>query len=962
MKDRLDDGSRPAQARAGGYAPSSAGGAPAADAGPDPAVAPSGHATAGRPHKAGETPRAARPFRIFHLSDVHFGNHFDESVWNYVGELARRERPDLVVCTGDLVDHGGLFMLAAAQQEFKKFTDHLNDWNRKNGSERNVQFRCVPGNHDCGPWGNLKFRPFSTNFGAIFGAVPIQVPAWMPAYLQYRRSSFLRRCLHRVFQTPALYAIKWGTTLWRFFSGKETGFNVPLLRSDDPQEVVLVYLDSNDAMRLATGNVNAREVTKLKALMLNLRDDTGARPFVPRVALLHHHPLPIPEASIEEGLTSFEPFLVLRNAGLVLKELNRCDVDLILHGHKHYAAFGRLGYSIDHHTEGEIAVLAAGSGGVTHSEPGRNSVNLIDILETGRMSFRSIHFGAGGGAPVHEISRGKKEIHGVEMHKARVHRRAMERQGQWIEKVTHAVGVDPTGVAVVRQDVTQHWFERPGPAQVVPVVCSVSLGRVSHNTIELSELSKSAGHQWVNRPKGPVRLVQAGIDVGRRLTGPAVDYGYQYKCFNTYAITQWETVAASEREALHQDDQQPRRPRERVPELELTSYVVRAPLRALVFKVQLPASEQALKPFMQVMRWSTYPATPLDPYGQFHEHGAPGEWVSDAELTAHESANLIQRGDNLWELNVAYPMVGHRYDVRWRAEPARLAAPTRDSTRSRGRTLALRSALLDVPTVQANVTALREWEQFFRDALKSMTSQTGALDDIEIAMFSYDEARHDLIQALVLSPTKPYLIPRHPLVVPLGEGVIGAALKRSQPVMYVDPLLSGSKHEAAYLYAGEEDTPAGPSTRLAGTRWKYVVAFPLSSDVAGEDLDWGPHTTVGVLTLSSARVDSGLVDLVGQMIAAPPAAGAPAAYGLGDPRAEAGRGPGRSPDADVGAGADDWGASEEPGDAAEDVGDEKRRELAGELLWSYANFLMLCLTEDPVPAGSDDRASLPNTA
>lgn len=930
-----------------GLGAAAAAGAASQGAGPAHAGAPGiGSSEAGT--GATRASSAARPFRIFHVSDVHFGNHFDESVWNYVGELARRERPDLVVCTGDLVDHGGLFMLAAARREFQGFIDHLTALNAKEGSSRQVQLRCVPGNHDCGPWGNLKFRPFSTNFGAVFGPGAFELPAGMPSYLAYRRSSLPVRCLMRLRMTPALYARKWWTSAKRFFAHQESGYRIELLRSDDPQEVVLVYLDSNDSMRLATGNVNAREVTKLKALMLNLREAQGARPFVPRIALLHHHPLPIPEASIAEGLTSFEPFLVLRNAGLVLKELNKCDVDLILHGHKHYAAFGRLGYSIDHHTEGEIAVLAAGSGGVTHSESGRNSVNLIDILETGRMSFRSIHFGAGGGAPVHEIARGKKEIHGIEMHKARVHRRAAERQGQWIDTVRHAVGVDATGVAVVQQDVSQHWFERPLPTQVVPVVCSVSLGRISHNTIELSELSKSAGYQWVNRPQGPVQQVRAGIHVGRRLTGPALDYGYRYKCFNTYAITRWETIAACEREALQRarvPAGQARRPRVRLAELEVTSYVVRAPLRQLVFRVQLPGGQYPLKPFVQVMRWSTYPATPLDEHLQFHEHGSDGEWVNDAELTAHEAGRLAQIGEDVWELRVSYPMVGHRYDVRWRVEPFRLAVPLQDTTRIRGRTLAMRGTLLSRETMAAFEGPLRAWESEFRDVLNSISSAGRELDDVEIAMFTYDESRHDLVQTLVMAPGKDDVVPPHPLIVPLGEGVIGAAFKRSLPVMYVDPQLSGSPHEAAYLYSEEEPGPFGAA--LPATRWKYVLAFPLSSYSAGVTPDWGPHTTVGVLTLSSERLDSGLVELVGPMSWL--ADGSLAEGFLTDEAAQE-DGPASDAAAD-GQGADDADGHGSPA--------PRRRDL-GKVLWVCAHLLVDYLPESPESSTSATARDWPN--
>ena len=65
------------------------------------------------------------------------------------------------------------------------------------------------------------------------------------------------------------------------------------------------------------------------------------------------------------------------------------------------------------------------------------------------------------------------------------------------------------------------------------------------------------------------------------------------------------------------------------------------------------------------------------------------------------------------------------------------------------------------------------------------------------------------INVMRVPPGKDEVVPDHPLVVPLGEGVIGAAFKRSLPVMYVDPQLSGSQHEAAYLYSEESAGAAG---------------------------------------------------------------------------------------------------------------------------------------------------------
>jgi len=57
---------------------------------------------------------------------------------------------------------------------------------------------------------------------------------------------------------------------------------------------------------------------------------------------VHHHVVAIPYSSALESLTSFEPFLVLRNAGTLLRELCFWDFDLVLHGHKHLLNFVRL--------------------------------------------------------------------------------------------------------------------------------------------------------------------------------------------------------------------------------------------------------------------------------------------------------------------------------------------------------------------------------------------------------------------------------------------------------------------------------------------------------------------------------------------------------------------------------------------------------------------------------------------
>ena len=794
--------------------------------------------------------KAAKPYRILHISDIHFGAHFDESVWEYVSALAERERPDLIACTGDVVDHGGLFMLAAARVELELL--------RRRVGEKTL-LRCVPGNHDCGPFGNINVWPFSSNFASVFGPNAMDIPSKMPSYLAYRGHGWARRWLERVAFTPYLYLTRACVSIVRRWNSRSL-YSLPILRSDDPSSLVLVYLDSNYTQRLASGSVNPKEVTLLKSRMLNLRDKPGGQAFVPRIAMVHHHPLPIPEASIVEGLTSFEPFLVLRNAGFVLRELSSCDVDLILHGHKHYSAFGRLGYTVDHKSEGEIAVLAAGSCGVTLSETGRNSVNLIDVFETGRMSYTVVYFGGGGGVAVNELFRNKRDVHGMVMHKARVHRRASERQGQWVAKVTHAVAVDAGGVAVVRHEINGHVFDRGLATDVVPVVIDVTMGRVTDTTLVLTEASKRAGHSWVDHPTSPQHAIKCGISLGQRLaTSPPVDYGYQFVCFNTYAITEWETITACQR------DKSVGRLRGRAPGLEFTSFVVRVPTRTLVIRLQLPADTLTTEPYVHVSRWSWYPDIPLDEARQFFD-ARPGEWTHDTDLTTHEAGNLVHIGSNAWELRVEFPLVGHRYDIRWRVEaPALTLAERREETSRRGRAESYRKSLLGDAALQGR---LKNWAADLREwLLPHFKAHVPKADDVEIAAFVYDGETHSLRQVFSYpGPTQGAAL--LPLDVPLGEGVVGAAFKRSEFVMYIDPALTGSTDDAAYLYDRSGDAGGHP-------KWRFVAAFPVFAlddpfaSLNGMSFDdWDPQSTVGVLTISSIESDSGLLNLTDDLQAA----------------------------------------------------------------------------------------------
>ena len=88
----------------------------------------------------------ADPLTLFHVSDVHFGVE-DHAAHRWVADAVAAERPDAVICTGDLTQR-------ATRRQFAAATDWF--------ASMNVPLTIEPGNHDM-PYYNLIER-FSTPF------------------------------------------------------------------------------------------------------------------------------------------------------------------------------------------------------------------------------------------------------------------------------------------------------------------------------------------------------------------------------------------------------------------------------------------------------------------------------------------------------------------------------------------------------------------------------------------------------------------------------------------------------------------------------------------------------------------------------------------------------------------------------------------------------------------------------
>lgn len=98
----------------------------------------------------------AQPVTLFHVSDIHFGVE-DREAHRWFADAVARERPDAVVCTGDIT-----------QRATKRQYAQANEWLAGLG----VPLTVEPGNHDM-PYYNLveRFRTPFKRFDALAKAV-----------------------------------------------------------------------------------------------------------------------------------------------------------------------------------------------------------------------------------------------------------------------------------------------------------------------------------------------------------------------------------------------------------------------------------------------------------------------------------------------------------------------------------------------------------------------------------------------------------------------------------------------------------------------------------------------------------------------------------------------------------------------------------------------------------------------
>lgn len=331
---------------------------------------------------------------IAHISDIHFGNKFSEATWAGVVDTIAAFDPHLIVVSGDLVDDPSPSHLLAAKCGLSDLLAqaHAASKLRWGGNGRAAELIIVPGNHDVYETGVAFGLKRLDWFERIFnGTDTTKAEDVLKTKLKTEKLGFDSISLGYAADTSPGRARKaWNRLraltvgrfiLERFTTHLQAGQNAPRVRTPASAPVLVALLDSNPAhnksnkrLYAATGVVENDDLTRLQ---LELRQKKEV--YVARIAIVHHHVLPIAFAA-GAGALSGEPMMVLRNAGAVLQTLADNKFDLILHGHWHKSQFARIDFGSDSGDSYPMAVVSAGSAAMkSDNNTGANSLNLITI-------------------------------------------------------------------------------------------------------------------------------------------------------------------------------------------------------------------------------------------------------------------------------------------------------------------------------------------------------------------------------------------------------------------------------------------------------------------------------------------------------------------------------------------------------------------------------------------------------
>lgn len=265
---------------------------------------------------------------IAHISDLHYP-YWEENTFTRLKNYLQSKNPHLILVTGDLADQPWPWLHRKVRDRLLELREACNNGR----SDYPTRLAVVPGNHDYAILGNW-------NLG----------------------TSLLWRYSFR----------------WHFKEYREYCFEI----AGDGFKTIFFCFNSNPLVaRWAKGVVSGGQLRRFQKKIAELQQGKEFNAAY-KIAVLHHHPLPIPHSE------KLERFLILKNAGEVLRIFAQCKIDLILHGHKHDSAISSVNMGTAYASNQGSAfsvprrIFIVASGSTLKAGLPENTCNIITISRT----------------------------------------------------------------------------------------------------------------------------------------------------------------------------------------------------------------------------------------------------------------------------------------------------------------------------------------------------------------------------------------------------------------------------------------------------------------------------------------------------------------------------------------------------------------------------------------------------
>ncbi|MEW6211198.1 MAG: metallophosphoesterase [Acidobacteriota bacterium] len=626
---------------------------------------------------------------IAHISDLHLST---TGAWKTF-ELAAADiaafKPSIIVVTGDLVDNPVESDLSKVKVRLEKLCEDCSI----EDPTRNLI--VIPGNHD--------YR-----WSGLFGEKSIENSAFNHVFRNWER---------------------------------------PRLINIEGRHLTFFCMDSNATkdprISLAHGRVGESGYARLSADYLKMQEDHPeifAESF--KIALLHHHPLPIADTEID-SITDKDVFLSLEDAGTFMREVVEKRIDLILHGHKHYPFFSRIKFVTAAYGEREVTVIGAGSA----SKPGKhgNGFNLIRFKTDGTVESEQWQRRTGGfrklqGTPVMDY----------EGFRNRSHEEALRAAHTSKESEIYSLFINEYGDC--RFEEKYEGFrvhEGKPPVDAFPVDNYTETG--TYRAFQSSSASsKIADPRWVPDEDSSDRRTKGKLFFSRPVDSSlgSINFDVSYWCFNSFALT------LEQHRRMYGDD-----------DPESYTCLIKRPIERLLIEIHFPFRIEA----------SGFEVLVQD---EEDNHNLREEnWCR----------RHLRVSDTIVSFDIPKPLVNYNYGISWQLPSVSEYRKKGFHPSVEGKAALIRNKLLR-STLSVSDSPLNSILAAMRQEILEKYPSHDDAERFEVGLMVYDETIHKLRHVAGIYPPeyKDWLLFE-------GEGVNGRAHKLNQAILYVRSRVSSDE-------------------------------------------------------------------------------------------------------------------------------------------------------------------------